>query len=325
MAHRAFSALGIAALSFSLAACGGGGGSSGSSAFPGPGPTAGPGSVLISPTSLAFAGPGAPSQTFTVSSSLGNVNGAPAVDPIGCAPVANIATASTSLPATYTVTPTGNGSCSFVVTINHQSATIGITVGGSGSGPALSTSAGAVTLFVGGTSGSVTVSASSGTLIPDASACAGIASVSGAGGASPQTFTISPLAAGSCTFTVVDGASSVSVPVTVNASGSGQNALFITPSSLDFASQAAPAQQATLSFSGNAGQVSVNENDCIGQTGKPKLVFVTIGTPGQPVSLPATVTVTPYTTQGGGGSGTCSIFFTSSVGATQAVLTVTVH
>jgi hypothetical protein len=322
MAHRAFSALGIAALSFSLAACGGG--SSGSSTFPGPGPTSGPGSVLISPSSLAFAGPGAASQTFTVSSSLGNVSGVPAVDPIGCAPVANIGTASTSLPATYTVTPTGNGSCSLVVTINHQSATIGITVGG-GSGASLSTSTSTVTLFVGGTSGSVTVTASSGTLIPDASACAGIASVSGAGGASPQTFTISPLSAGSCTFTVVDGASSVSVPVTVNASSGGQNALFITPSSLDFASQAAPAQQATLSFSGNAGQVSVNENDCIGQTGKPKLVFVTIGTPGQPVSLPATVTVTPYTTQGGGGSGTCSIFFTSSVGATQAVLTVTVH
>jgi len=323
MAHRALSALGAAALSFSLAACGGGG-SSGSSTPPGPGPTLAPGSVLISPGSLAFSGPGAAPQTFTVSTTVGNVGGVPAVDPIGCAPVANIATASTSLPATYTVTPTGNGSCSFVVTIDHQSATIGITVGG-GSGTSISTSAPAVTLFVGGTSGSLTVSASSGTLVPDASACAGIAAISGSGGPSPQTFTISPLSAGSCTFTVVDGASSVSVQITVNPNNGGQNALFITPSSLDFASQAAPAQTATLSFSGNAGQVSVNENDCIGQTGKPKLVFVTIGTPGQPVTLPATVTVTPYTTNGGGGSGTCSIFFTSSVGATQAVLTVTVH
>jgi hypothetical protein len=322
MAVRLRSLAGVVAASCALAACGGGGGGGGGGSFT-PQPPVNP-TITVSPSSLSFGGPGSASQTFTVSSNVGGLS-APAIDPIGCAPVASFATASTSLPATYTVTPQGNGSCTVVVRVGSQAAALGVTVGG-GSGGSLSTSTNAITLFVGGTSGSVTVTASSGTLTPDATACANIAAVAGSGGPSPQTFTVAPLGVGSCTLAVVDGASSVLVPITVNANPNGGNALFITPSTLDFASPAASPQQANLTFSGNVGQVGIDESDCTGGangTSKPKIAFLTLTgvPPGTPVSLPQSVTVTPY----GSASGTCSIVFTSSVGASQAVLNVIVR
>jgi hypothetical protein len=320
MAVRLRLLVGVLAASFALAACGGGGG--GGTTFIGPGPTPGPAVISIAPTSLSFSGPGAAAQSFTVSSTTAGLP-APAFDSLGCAPVATITGSSPTLPATYTVTPSGNGSCSLVANVGHQAAAIGIVVGG-GSAPALSGSTNTITVFVGGTAGSVTITASSGNLVPDTNACAGIAAIGGGGGASPQTFTIAPLAQGSCTLTVVDGASSIAVPITVGANPSGANALFVSPSAVEFASQNAPTQQATLTFSGNAGQVAINEDDCIGNTGKPRIAFVTLTgvAPGSPVTLPASLTVSPY---GGAGSpGTCSIVFTSSI-ATQAVLTVIVH
>jgi hypothetical protein len=276
----------------------------------------------VSPGTLTFTGGGAAAQTFTVTSNVAGLP-APAIDPIGCGGVAGISPATSStLPATYTVTPQGDGTCALVVHIGGQASTLGITVGAA-SGNSISASTNTITVFVGGTPGSVTVSASGGTLTPDTSACANIAAIGGSGGPSPQTFTVAPLAAGSCTLVVVDGASTVSVPITVNPNPSGGNALFITPSTMEFASPAASPQQANLTFSGNAGQVTINEDDCIGNTGKPKIAFLTLTgqPPGAPVSLPQNVTVTPY----GSASGSCAIFFTSSVGATQAVLNVVVH
>jgi len=322
MAVRLHPLVGVLAASLALAGCGGGS-SGGSSSVPGPGPTTPPATISISPSSLSFAGGGSAPQSFTVSSTTAGLP-APAIDSLGCAPVASFAGSATTLPATYTVTPQGNGSCTLVVNVGHQAAALGIVVGG-GSGPALTQSTNTITVFMGGTAGTVTVTASSGTLTPDTSACAGIAAIGGNAGASPQTFSIAPLAQGSCTLTIVDGASSVLVPITVNANPAGANALFITPSTLEYASQGAAPQQANLTFSGNVGQVAINEDDCIGNTGKPKIAFLTLtgAAPGAPVSLPQNVTVSPY---GGPGSpGTCSIIFTSSLGASQAVLSVIVH
>ncbi|GAC1658929.1 MAG: hypothetical protein NVS4B13_02710 [Candidatus Elarobacter sp.] len=323
MAFRLRLSLSVLA-ALALAACGGGGSGGGSSIAPGPAPTPGPGSVTIAPASLSFSGPGTPAQTFTISSSFTNLP-PPAVNSLGCGSVATFATASTSLPATYTVSPTGNGSCALVVKVGSQAAALGITVGG-GAGPALSQTTNAITVFVGGTPGSVTVTASSGTLTPDGSACAGIAAVGGSAGPSPQTYTIAPLAPGNCTLVVVDGASTVLVPITVNANPGGTNALFITPSAMTFASPLDAAQQANLTFSGNVGQVTINQDDCIGNTGKTKIAYLQLtGTaPGTPVSLPQNVTITPYPNRAASGT-SCSIFFTSSVGASQAVLTIVVR
>jgi hypothetical protein len=285
-----------------------------------PPPPAGSPTVTITPASLVFSGPGAGAQTFTVSSSLGNV-AVPTIDLLGCGPVAALATASTSLPATYTVTPQGNGSCTVVMTIAHQSSSLGITVGGVSS-PTLG-AVSPVTVFVGGTAGSVTVSASSGTIVADSTSCSGIAAIGGAGGASPQTFTIAGVAPGTCTLVIADGASSTSVAITVNPSAGGPNALTITPSTLTFASPNAGAQHTTLNFTGNVGSVGFNQTDCDGTSGRPRIAFFTLTNvpPGQQATLPQDITVTPFGTAGTSGL-SCSIIFSSSAGATSAVLTV---
>ena len=323
MAHRAFSALAAVALAVSLAACGGGSSGGGGSVGP-PVPTPpGPGSISISPSSLAFSGPGAPSQTFTVSSTVGNV-AAPQFDAFGCGPVVTISGSSPTLPATYTVTPVGNGNCSLVANLGRASASIGITVGGGG--PSSNVSASTVTLFVGGTSGSVLVGSSSGQFTADTTPCNGIASVTSGPftGSSTynQQFSITPVSTGSCQLTLVNGSASVVVNVVVNPGPGGPNALVLSSTTMDFASTAAPPQQDTLNFTGNVGQVTIDENDCIGNTGKPKIAYLTLNgvPPGSPVSLPQSFTVTLY----GSASGTCQINFVPQTGS-PATLTITVH
>ena len=316
MSHRSLSAFATLVLALSLSACGGGGGSSFS---PPPGSPGSP-SVTISPSTLVFAGAGSGAQSFTVSTSAGSV-ALPTIDLLGCAPVASLSTSATSLPATYTVTPTGNGSCTVVMTINHQSSSLGITVGGVSS-PTLGPIS-PVSVFVGGTAGSVTVTASSGTIVPDATSCSGIAAVGGSGGTGSATFTVAGISPGTCTLVVADGASSTNVAITVAANPGGPNALILTPSTLTFASPNASAQHTTLSFTGNVGSVAFNQTDCDGTNGRPRIAFFTLTNvpPGQPASLPQDITVTPFGTAGTSGL-SCSIIFTSSVGATQAVLTV---
>jgi hypothetical protein len=319
MLIRARAVFGGLALSFALAGCGGGGSSGSGGVNPPPGP--GPGSVTITPSSMTFGGPGAASQTFTVSSTVTGVS-APTIDPLGCAPVVNITTNSSTLPATYTVAPTGNGTCTVVANVGHQSASIGIQVG-SGSGPGLIGSGGTITLTIGGSPGTFTASASSGNIVPDTTACNGIAQISGAGGPSPQTFSITPLAAGSCVFTVVDGNSSVAANIVVNSPGGGA-AVFVTPTSMTFATRGSAAQSGTITNSGQVGNVSINEDSCTGTPSGPKIAFLTITgvPPGQPVTLPANFTITPYGPSFG--SGTCQIVFTPATGA-SATLTVTVN
>jgi hypothetical protein len=313
----------VAGAALCLSACGGG--SSGSSAVgvptatPTNGPVPGSNSVAVSPSTLAFAGAGSGAQTFTVSSTTASAS-LPTIDPFGCSPVASISTTSTTLPATYTVTPQGNGVCTFVFTIGNRSATLGITVGGS-SGGSFTTSANPLTFTIGGPSQTYTATASSGTLSADATSCNGIASVTGGGGTSPQTFTVTPIAVGSCTFSIVDGANSLLVPVVVNPS-SQANGVIVSPSALSFASPSAAGQTVNLSFQGSIGQVSIDESSCTSGSGR--IAFLTLNNvpPGQPVTLPQTATVTPYGP--GFSTGSCTIVFTPQSGA-SASLTVTVN
>ncbi len=311
-----------------LSACGGG--SSGSApvgvptVVPTNGPVPGANSVAVTPSSLAFSGPGAGAQTFTVSSTTANAP-LPTIDPIGCSPVVSISTTSTSLPATYTVTPQGNGVCTFVFTIGNRSATLGINVGG-GTGGSFTTSATPLTFTVGGASQTYTATASSGTLSADATSCNGIASVSGGGGTSPQTFTVSPLAVGSCTFSIVDGSNSLLVPVVVNSASPAANSVVISPSAMSFASPYAPTQQMSITIQGQPGSISIDESSCIAASAK--IAYLTLNgvPPGQPVSPPVTATVTPYGTGGYNvpGTGSCTINFNASNGA-SASLTVVVN
>jgi hypothetical protein len=307
-----------------LSACGGGS-SSGSSnvvlptAAPTNGPVPGSNSVAVTPSSLAFAGPGAGAQTFTVSSTTATAS-LPTIDPFGCGSVATIGTSSTTLPATYTVTPTGNGVCTFVFTIGNRSATLGINVGG-GSGGSFTTAANPMTFTLGGASQIFTATASSGTLTADATSCNGIATVTGGGGTSPQQFTVSPTAVGSCTFTIVDGGNSLLVPVVVNPSTT-PNGVIVSPSALSFASPSAGGQTVNLTFQGSIGNVSIDESSCTQSSAR--IAFITLNNvpAGQAVTLPQTATVTPYGPNFATGS--CTIVFTPQSGA-SASLTVTVN
>jgi hypothetical protein len=325
VAHRALSAFAIAVLSGTLAACGGGGSTNTVIVQPNPPPA---GSIAIAPSSLTFGAPGAAPQSFTITSTAGAV-AAPAFDNLGCAPVATISPPSSpTLPATYSVTPTGVGTCSFVARLGTATATIGINVGATA--PTTTTNASSVVLYAGGTSGTIFTGSSSGSFTADGTACNGIATVTGpnAVAGNPtynQSFTIAPGSPGTCQIALVNGSASAIVTVTVNPSPSGPAALQISPSSLDFASPSAPPQHATITFTGSVGQVSFDESDCTGGPGgttKPKIAFFTLDNvpPGTPVSLPASITVTPY----GTASGTCVIHFTPQNG-TGADLTVTVH
>jgi len=318
--HPFFAAVGAV---LCLSACGGG--SSGSSSVgvptvtPTPGPAPGANSVAVTPSSLAFSGPGAGAQTFTVSSTTANAP-LPTIDPFGCSPVVSIGTTSTTLPATYTVTPQGNGACTFVFTIGNRSATLGINVGG-GSGGSFTTTSNPMVFTLGGAAQTYTATASSGTLSADATSCSGIATVTGGGGTSPQTFTVTATAVGSCTFSIVDGSNSLLVPVVVNASTT-PNGVIVSPSALSFASPNAAGQQVNLTFQGAIGQVSIDESACIANNAK--IAYLTLNNvpPNQPVTLPATATVTPYGPNFSTGS--CTIVFTPQSGA-SASLTVTVN
>jgi hypothetical protein len=309
-----------------LAACGGGSNSSTPVTVPTTTRTSPPGgngsnsSVAVSPGSLAFAGAGSGAQTFTVTSSTPNPP-FPTIDQFGCAPVATISTTSTTLPATYTVTPTGNGLCSLVVTIGNRSAALGINVGG-GSGGSFTTTSNPLIFTVGGPAQTYTASASSGTLSADTASCSGIASVSGGGGTSPQTFTVSPLSAGSCTLSIVDGANALLVPIVVNASSGPANAVTVSPQALSFASQSSGPQSVTINFTGSVGNVSIDESSCIAAGAK--IAFITLDNlpPGQTAALPRTATVTPYGP--GNAAGSCTINFNPQTGS-PASLTVTMN
>jgi hypothetical protein len=311
-----------------LAACGGGSSGSAPTVFQTSPPNGGtPGSaasVSVAPSSLSFTGPGTGTQTFTVSSTTPNAP-LPTINPFGCNPVVSINPNSTTLPATYTVTPTGNGVCSLVVTIGNRSATLGIRVG-AGSGGSFTTTSSPMTFTIGGGSQTYTATASSGTLSADATSCNGIASVTGGGGTSPQTFTVSPVAVGSCTFSIVDGSNSLLVPVAVNAASTAGNAVVISRSAMSFASPYAGTQQLTISVQGQPGSISIDESSCIAASAK--LAYLTLNgiAPGQPVTPPVDATVTPYGTGGyeNPGTGSCTINFNATNGA-SASLTVVVN
>ncbi len=114
--------------------------------------------------------------------------------------------------------------------------------------------------------------------------------------------------------------------------------LSVSPQSMTFSSTNAASQTGTISFTGNVGQASINEDTCIGQSNPPvqfpsgpKIAYLVLnGTPTPPpggltapISLPATFTVTPYPPPNNV-TGTCQIFFNPQFG-TGTVMTVTVN
>ena len=335
MACRSLSSIAAVALALSLAACAGGS-SGGGSVTPGPGPN-NPGSVTITPSALAFTGPGSPTQTFTLNSSVTGRHHAddrPAVlrergldlDELDH-PAAGLYRDPDRQRQLLVRDPLR------LAVGRHRDH------GRRRANPAIA-GGGAVSLFVGGTSGSLSINASSGTLTPDSNACAGIASITTnpGGTAASQTYTVAPLAVGSCTLTVVDGASFVSVPISVS-STSNSAGVFVNPTAMTIASPRidpfscpnpgstcayGPSQSGTISFSGSVGQVSIDEHECLGAPpvgGPNTMAFMSIpGSPPNPVSLPTSFTVNSY----GNKLGVCHIFINPQFGS-GATLTVTIN
>jgi len=147
--------------------------------------------------------------------------------------------------------------------------------------------------------------------VSDTCTGSGIASLSAAGSGPSSTVTVTPLAGGTCSFSVQDTTHSLTsnaVSVTVGPFG----AIVPTPTSLTF-SDIAP-QSFTASESGYTGSFTIDQSGCSG----PNIATVS------PLSGNAstTFTVTPSTTNPAGGS--CNVNVTDDHGTAPGIVAVTV-
>jgi hypothetical protein len=325
MSFRFRSLLAVAAASLALAACGGGGTTVQPNPNPNPGPPGPAGSVSLSTSEVDFASAASASQTVTLSTTVPSP--APVFNPINCGTVATIT--STGVGSfSYTVTPNGTGTCVAVFTVANVSTTLTITVGGTGG--VITTTNSAVAVSVGG-SGSFSASASSGTWTIDGTSCHNIANLSTTSTGASVTYNIAPVAAGTCTATLINttGRAMVLQPIVVSA-GNSASTLTISPAALAFSAASDPGPKTfTISINGTAGlgALTTDESSCWnGQnTGTPRIAFVTLNgsAPGTSVTPPATFTVTLFTAAQGGQTGSCAINF-SSGGVVFGSLPITV-
>ncbi len=217
--------VGVLVCSFAIASCTGPTGPTGPSGavtvnFPS---SAAP-ALTASPTSLTLTGAGA-TGGFTASETgyagtITAANGTPT-----CAGIATFSPASGTGPvATFVVTAVAAGICQIKVTdANGQAAAVLVTVNtASSSGSALTTSTSSLAFTVAGSAQTFTANESgySGPLTAanGSPSCAGIATFSPASGTGPGvTFTVTAVAAGTCTIVVSDnhgGSASVGIIVT---------------------------------------------------------------------------------------------------------------
>jgi hypothetical protein len=246
--------------------------------------------LAVTPSSVTFASPTAPAQTFTASGAVAPYK-ASAVD---CATVAALSGTS----PTFSLTPVSSspgGTCVIKVTsADHQEATVIVNVS---VGTTLSVTPVALT-FVTPTSPAQTFAVSGGTApytitSPD---CTGIATFTPATLSSAGSVTVSPAGAGSCGITVDDSSAvkqSRSVAIVV-----GAPAFNVDPTTLEFATPQAPAQDVMVS--GGAAPYTHDYSGCAA-------VADISGT------LPGTLTVTPVA------PGTCVFSVRSGNGSSGAV------
>lgn len=213
-----------------------------------------PGTLTVNPGTLTFSSSSAAAQTFTASET--NYTGPIFTAAPSCASVATVTPATGNGPSQdFTVTPVGAGSCTIIVTDDHGGTqSVSVTVFGALVVAPLS-------LNFNGTSSAKNFTANETAYGGqfNASGCAGIATITPASGNGPSaTFSVNPLAAGSCTITVTDdhgGSRDISVTVTAGA-------LSVNPGSLTFPSAAAGGRQFTASETNFTG--SFNVSGCSG-------------------------------------------------------------
>jgi hypothetical protein len=212
--------------------------------------------LSVTPVALSFVTPSSPAQTFTVS------GGTPpyTIASPDCSGIATFTPATLSSAGSVTVTAAGTGSCGITVDDSSkvkQSRSVAIVVGA----PAFSVTPTTLEFASPSASGEdVTVSGGSAPYVVD-TGCAGVADVSGSASL-PGTLTVTPVAPGTCVFSVRSGnGSSVAVGVTVRATP-----LTVTPETLTFTNPyltpTAPSQ--TITVSGGVAPYTPDYSGCAG-------------------------------------------------------------
>lgn len=176
-----------------------------------------PNPIALNPPSVAFTTTGAGSAanvTAAENSYAGSFTASP-----GCTGIATIASgAQLRGSETFLVTPVSGGTCSFsIADATGKSATLPVSVAARTSSIVLSQT-GVSFLGVAATPVAITASEAgySGTLTASSTTCASIASIAPITGVAPFKFTVDPLAAGSCSYTIGDtNGASAALMVTV--------------------------------------------------------------------------------------------------------------
>lgn len=252
------------------------------------------GPLGLSTGSLLFTSPSASMQPFTATENFytGQFNLS------GCSGTVTVAPTVGNGPSqTFNVTPEAAGVCTLMVTDDHGgSRNVNITVYG-----VLQANPQSLTFTDIGSKTFVASEANYPGLIGQ-TGCAGVATVSPGSGSSPVTFTVTPVAAGTCTITVTDDhGGSVPVSITVGPFG----AVTPSPSSLTFTDVGSANNQTFMvSESGYTGTFMIDGSPCAGAA----TVSPNTGNSG------TTFTVTPVNSTAG-----CNINIRDSFGATAQV------
>ena len=177
-----------------------------------------PVSLTATPASLSFASATSAAQTFTVSAPAG-ASGTVGIEGGACASVARVTNASGVLPSeTVTVAPVASGTCSLAVIDGTTATLVPVSVGQTTGAGTLTLSPASLTFTTPASAAQTTTVGYQGYVgsVSYTTNCAGIATFSIPSGPLPQTATVTPVGAGSCSvqFTATN-APSVALSITV--------------------------------------------------------------------------------------------------------------
>lgn len=212
------------------------------------GVTVSAGTLSANPNALTFTSASAAGQQFTAAET--NFTGAFNVS--GCSGIVNVAPNPGTGPSQiFTVSPAAKGSCTLTVSDGTNTATVDVTVFG-----AINLTPN--TLSFSGTTSPQTLTAQedfyAGAFTLTDPTCAGIVTVTGGGNGPTQHYTVTPLAAGSCSVRVQDdhgGFDTSTVTVSTGTIG-------VAPGSLTFNSASAASQNVTATENDYAGPFNVS-------------------------------------------------------------------
>ncbi len=311
-----------------LAACSGGGSMSapfGAPTTAAPVAVAGAG-ISISPAYAFFQNPTASAQTVTLR--LTGSNTAPPTSSLTCGIATIVQTGNPSPGAyTYSVTPTAQSGCDVIFTSGTQQAALAIGIGTSGGWGGLQKPANPTVALTTGQTSSFTIAMSASAGNPNdfgvnSAACNGIATVTPPGSSgNSQTYTVTGVAPGVCSVSVVQQAAVYEEDIVVSAPGSAPAVAF-SPPAVSFTTTTATSQTVAITVGPSAGPVTVDQSACT--TSGATIATMSLNGSTAATSMiaqSATATISAYGSSTAGGS--CQIVFTPAHGS-AAILLVTV-